>query len=144
MDHRAAAIEATGVTAVKEAPKTQTKRKKCEKNTNVDGADGSQVSAGAAKATYLGLFKKKVVQEEATALKSIFRDNFVQLPDDDLPWQTGCPSFRIAQVLRSGNLMWIKLVLMTACVTFCEPRHVSLLSGCSAGGTRRKSFFCVR
>ena len=105
LDALVAAIEATGVSAVKEAPppapKTKNKRKrkrnrKRKKNNNVDGVEGTTKPAAAAKPTY-SEFKKEKVREEITALKSIY-DNFVRLPDADLPWQTSCPSFRIAQV----------------------------------------------
>lgn len=104
LDALAAAIEAVGVSAVKEAPKTKTKRKRKRnrrhtKKANGDGAAGA--GAAAAAPTY-SEFKKEGVQDEVTALKSIFGDNFVTLPDADLPWQTGCPSFRIAQVYCVG------------------------------------------
>ena len=98
LDALAAAIEATGTAAVKEMPKIKKKRKRNrQRKKSVDAA----VADGAKEleVTY-SKFKKEIVQEEITALKSIFHDNFVRLPDTDLPWQTGCPSFRIAQVWR--------------------------------------------
>ena len=100
LDALAAAIEATGTTAVKEMPKTikikkkkRKRKRRRKKSANVAVADRSK----AAEVTY-SKFKKEIVQEEITVLKSIFPDEFVRLPDADLPWQTGCPSFRIAQV----------------------------------------------
>ena len=99
LDALAAAIEATGTTAIKEVPKTiktKKKRKRNRRRTKSANATAAEKSKEA-EITY-SKFKKEIVQEEITVLKSMFPDEFVRLPDADLPWQTGCPSFRIAQV----------------------------------------------
>ena len=118
LDALAAEIEATGVSTVKEEQKkeqnTKTKKKRKrnrrrKKSGNTDIANGGK---SAAPATYSD-FKKEIVQDEVTALRSIFVESFVRLPDADLSWQKGCPSFRIAQVKLLGDLTRAKFYLMT-------------------------------
>ena len=120
LDALAAEIEATGVSTVKEEQKkeqnTKTKKKRKrnrrrKKSGNTDIANGGK-SAAPAMATYSD-FKKEIVQDEVTALRSIFVESFVRLPDADLSWQKGCPSFRIAQVKLLDDLMHAKFYLMT-------------------------------
>ena len=103
LDALAAAIEATGTTAVKEVPKTNKTKKKRKRNrrrkksANVAATESSKAAEINYSEWYLK-FKKEIVQEEITVLKSMFPDEFKPLSDADLPWQTGCPSFRLAQV----------------------------------------------
>ena len=122
LDALAAEIEATGVSTVKEEEKkeqnTKTKKKRKrnrrrrrKKSGNTDIANGGK-SAVPAMATYSD-FKKEMVQDEVTVLRSMFVENFVQLPDADLDWQKGCPSFRIAQVKLLDDLMHANFYLMT-------------------------------